>query len=100
MDNKRARFKKMEALMTVVLCLDALLFLAYLVFAGLGMTAMKVVCTVLCFLISGAVLYFLYITRELLRKRSIWMSLSAACIILCILFSLILRFPAPAFVLS
>jgi len=100
MDNKRARFKKMETLMTVVLCLDALLFLAYLVFAGLGMTAMKVVCTVLCFLISGAVLYFLYITRELLRKRSIWMSLSAACIILCILFSLILRFPAPAFVLS
>ena len=100
MDNKRARFKKMEALMTVVLCLDALLFLAYLVFAGWGMTAMKVVCTVLCFLISGAVLYFLYITRELLRKRSIWMSLSAACIILCILFSLILRFPAPAFVLS
>ena len=100
MDNKRARFKKMEAIMTVVLCLDALLFLAYLIFAGLGMTAMKVVCTVLCFLISGAVLYFLYITRELLRKRSIWMSLSAACIILCILFSLILRFPAPAFVLS
>lgn len=100
MDNKRTRFKKMEMIMTCVLCLDAVLFLAYLIFAGLGVTGLKVVCTIFCFLISGAVLYFLYMTRELLRKRSIWMTLSAACIILCVLVSLILRFPAPAFVLS
>ena len=99
MDKKRARFKRMETIMTIVLSLDAVLFFAYLVFAGLGMTALKIISTVLCFLISGAVLYFLYITRELLRKRSIWMSLAAACIILCILVSLILRFPAPALVL-
>ena len=34
MDNKRTRFKKMEMIMTCVLCLDAVLFLAYLIFAG------------------------------------------------------------------
>ena len=99
MDSKRTRFKKMEMIMTAVLCLDAALFIAYLFFAGFGMIGMKIVSTVLCFVISGAVLYFLYITRELLRKRSIWMTLAAACIILCVLVSLILRFPAPAFVL-
>ena len=99
MDRKLSRFKTMEMIMTAVLCVDAVSFVAYLIFAGLGMLGLKIVCTVLCFLISGAVLYFLYITRELLRKRSIWMTLAAACIILCVLVSLLLRFPAPAFVL-
>ena len=99
MDKNRARFKQMEMIMTVVLCVDAAIFLAYLIFAGLGITGLKIITTILCFLISGAVLYFLYITRELLRKRSIWMTLAATCIILCVLVSLILRFPAPAFIM-
>lgn len=99
MDRKKARYKKMETMMTAVLCLDAVIFVAYLFFAGAGMIAMKVISAILCFLISGAALYFLYITRELLRKRSIWMTLAAACIILCVLASLILKFPAPKYVL-
>ena len=99
MDRRRARYKKMESLITIALCLDVIIFVAYMVFAGSGMVAMKIVSTVLCILISGAVLYYLYITRELLRKRSIWMTLAAACIILCLLVSLILRFPAPRFTL-
>ena len=100
MDKNRSRFKKMEMMVTVALCADVAIFLAYLIFAGMGMTGLKVITTILCFLISGAVLYFLYVTRELLRKRSIWMTLSAACIVLCLLVSLILRFPAPAYVVS
>lgn len=99
MDNKRSRYKQMELMVTVVLCIDALIFLAYLIFAGKGMTGMKVVTAVLNFLISGAVLYFLYMTRELLRKRSMWMTLAAVCVIICVLASLLLRFPAPAYVL-
>ena len=43
------------------------------IFAGLGMIALKVLTALLCFFISGAALYFLFMTRELLRKRSIWM---------------------------
>ena len=100
MSKKRARYKKMEALITLALCLDVVIFLAFLVFAGIGMTGLKAVTAVLCFAISGAVLYILYMTRELLRKRSIWMTLAALCTILCVLASLLLRFPAPAFVLS
>lgn len=99
MDKKRARYKKMETIMTAVLCLDAVIFLAYLVLAGMGMIGLKVTTAVLCLIISGATLYFLYLTKELLRKRSLWMTLAAACIILCVLISLILNFPAPAYVL-
>ena len=99
MDKKRSRYKQMEMMITAVLCVDAVIFLAYLIFAGIGMIGMKVAAAVLCFLISGAVLYFLYMTRELLRKRSMWMTLAAACVIICILASLLLRFPAPAYVL-
>jgi multisubunit Na+/H+ antiporter MnhB subunit len=100
MSKKRSRYKKMETLITAVLCIDAAIFLAYLIFAGFGMTGLKALTAILCFAISAAVLYFLYMTRELLRRRSIWMTLAAVCTIICILASLILRFPAPVFVLS
>lgn len=99
MNSKQTRYQKMEAIVTGVLCVDALIFIAYLFFAGFGIGVMKAITAIFCLLISGALLYFLYITRELLRKRSIWMTLAAGCIILCLLASLILHFPAPAFVL-
>ena len=99
MDRKKARYKKMETMVTGVLCLDTLFFVAYLIFAGMGTIALKVISAILCFLISGAVLYFLYMNKELLKRRSRWMTLAAACIILCVLVSLILKFPAPRFVL-
>lgn len=94
-----SRYKQMETIMTAVLILDAVVFIAYLIFAGIGMIGLKAVTAVLCFLISGAALYFLYMTRELLRKRSIWMTLAAVCIIICLLVSLLVRFPAPVYTL-
>lgn len=97
MDKKKVRYKQMETLVTGVLCADAIIFLAYLIFAAFGLTALKIISVVFCVLISGLILYYLFITRELLRKRSLWMSLAAACIIVCILFSLILNFPAPPY---
>lgn len=99
MGGKKNRYKKMETVVTAVLCLDAVIFLAYLIFAGIGQIAVKVITAISCILISGAVLYYLYMTRELLRKRSLWMTLGAACILLCVLVSLILNFPAPRFTL-
>ena len=100
MNSKKTRYKKMEAIVTGVLCVDTVIFVAYLLFAGSGMVAMKAVTAIFALLISGAVLYFLYMTRELLRRRSIWMTLAAACIVLCLIASLILHYPAPVFVLS
>lgn len=100
MSTKRSRYKKMEALITAALCADVVFFLAFLIFAGMGRTGLKAVTAILSFAISGGVLYILYMTRELLRRRSIWMTLAAVCTILCILASLLLRFPAPAYVLT
>lgn len=99
MQNKRARYKKMELLITIALCLNTAVFLAFLIVSGLGLTAYKVITAIVCIGISGGVLYQLFTTRELLRRRSLWMTLAAACIIICVLFSLILKFPAPKFTL-
>ena len=99
MQNKKARYKKMELLITIALCLNTAIFLAFLIISGIGLTAYKILTAIACILISGVVLYYLYKTRELLRRRSLWMTLAAACIIICVLFSLILKFPAPKFTL-
>ena len=100
MGGRNPRYKKMETMVTAVLCLNTAIFLAYQIFAGIGQIAFKAITAVLGILISGAVLYFLYMTKELLRKRSRWMTLAAGCILLCILVSLILNFPAPRFTLA
>ena len=97
MTRKQARYKKMEFYMTIALCVNVAIFIMYLIFAGAGAMAMKIICTIACFGISGVILYQLFMSRELLRKRSIWMTLGAACIILCLLFSLILKFPCPPY---
>jgi hypothetical protein len=89
----------MEFYITIALCVDAAIFLAYLIFAGMGLLALKIIAAVLCIALSGAALYQLFVSHELLRRRSLWMSLSAACIILCILISLLLNFPSPPYTL-
>lgn len=99
MGRKISRYKKMEKMITAALCVEAIAFIAYLIFAGSGQIALKIITMLVCFAISGGVLYFLYMTRELLRKRSLWMTLAAACILLCVIVSLILNFPAPRFTL-
>lgn len=99
MDKKRSRYRRMEAMITALLCLDVVIFIAYLIFAGMGSIALKVITAIACILISGYVLYQLYMTRELLRRRSIWMTLAAACVIICVLVSLILKFPSPPYTL-
>ena len=100
MDRRRARFKKMEFYMTIALCVNVVIFIAYLIFAGMGINALKIVSAIACVGIAGVVLYQLFMSHELLRRRSIWMTLAAACFIICILFSLILKFPCPPYTIS
>lgn len=96
MAQNNKRYKTMERNMTFVLLADLLLFILFLIFAGNGIIWMKVVLIVLIFLISLGALAFLYLSNELLKKRSLWMGTAAAAIFICTLFSLILNFPAPA----
>ena len=95
MAKQSKRYRTMERYMTYALLTDTILFLLYLLFSGIGVIWMKVILSVLIALQSVLCLVFLYISKELLRPRSLWMSVGAAAILLCLLFSLILNFPSP-----
>ena len=90
---KNQRYKVMEWYMTYTLIADLGLFLLYLIFAGFGIVWLKVVTAILAILISLGCLAYLYLTQELLRRRSFWMTTAAAAILLCTLMSLILNYP-------
>ena len=95
MANQRNRYKEMERMMSNVLAADFLLFILFLIASGCGIIWLKVISSILAILLSGLCLAFLYLSKELLRTRSLWMSVSAAAIIICTLFSLLLNFPSP-----
>ncbi len=95
MAQKSNRYKVMERYMTYALCLDAVLFILYMIVAGNGIVWLKVILTLLCLALSGALLWFLYTTKELLRQRSFWITAGAAAIALCLFISLVLNFPSP-----
>ena len=96
MANRRNRYKEMERYMTYILIGDAALFVIYLLAAGFGVIWLKAITAIFAILVSGLCLGYLYLSQELLRRRSLWMSAGAAAVLLCVLFSLILNFPCPA----
>ena len=94
MENKSSRYAQMERLMSIVLLADTGLFVLYLLFAGIGVIWLKAITAVLAVLLSGLSLAYLYITKELLRKRSLWMTAASAAILVCVLFSLLVNYPS------
>ena len=92
---RRNRYREFESLMTKVMAGDVLVFVLYLFFAGKGLTVLQVITTVLVFLISVLALAWLFITKEMFRRRSLWMVTGFAATLLCLLFSLILKYPCP-----
>ena len=96
----RRRYKDIERFLTMVLLADAGVFVLYMVFAGIGLTVLKVICTVLCILASIACLALLYMTGEMKKARSRWLVLGFGCIVVCLLVSLILNYPSPAEVVA
>ncbi|MBQ8909893.1 MAG: hypothetical protein IJY91_02490 [Oscillospiraceae bacterium] len=88
------RFKQMETIMTAVLIAATVLFIIYLIAAGNGIIWLKAVTAIITILVCGLCLAYLYVTKLLLRPKTMWMTLAAGAIIICLLFSLILNFPA------
>ena len=93
---KRNRYREMESLMTKVIVGDALVFVLYLLFAGLGLTVVKVAAAIIAILGSLLGLGWLVITGEFSRRRSLWMVTGFIAIVLCVLVSLLLGYPGPA----
>ena len=92
---KVSKYKLFERFMTIALCADTIAFIFYMIFAGLGIVWLKVIFALVCFALSGYILWYLYTAKELLRQRSFWITTGAVAIAFCLFMSLILNFPSP-----
>lgn len=90
---KRSRYKEMEQLMTTLLIADAIIFVLYLIVAGAGIVWLKIITALLEFLISFGSLAFLYLSQELMKQRSLWLTCGFFGLLICLIASLILAFP-------
>ena len=91
----RNRYREMESLMTKIILGDALMFVLYLVCAGLGWSVLKVITAIIAIIGSGLCAGWLYITGEFGRRRSLWMVTTFICIVICVVVSLLLNYPSP-----
>ena len=95
MGRKNNRYLQFERYMPVVLGIALLIFIIFLIASGTGTLWLKVTTAIMNILLTILCLAYMYLTGELLRRRSLWMSTIAAAILICTLFSLILQFPSP-----
>ncbi len=96
---KRNRYREMENLMTKIILGDVLVFVLYLVCAGnVGKwwAIFKVITAIISIFGSVLCVGWLYLTGEFGRRRSLWMVTTFICIVVCVAFSLLLGYPAPA----
>ena len=92
---KRNRYRALEKLMTEILLGDVLVFIHFLVFSSKGLNVLRVITATLSILASVLSVGWLFITGELLRRRSFWMVTGFSSIFLCLIISLILKYPCP-----
>ena len=95
MSKKPTRYQQMQRYMCIALLADCLLFYLFWISAASGTVWAKVLTGILITLLSLLCLVFLFLTKELLRRRSLWMTALAASVLICMLFSHLLRFPCP-----
>ena len=93
---KRNRYRELESLMTRVILGDAAIFILYLIFAWREVVALKVITAIITIFGSLRCVGWLYLTGEFSRRRSLWMVTAFICIVICVVFSLLLDYPAPA----
>lgn len=93
MAKRNNRYRQFDMLMTKVVLGDVFIFLLYLLSAATGIGFLKAMTAIIAILGSGLCLGYLFLTQELLKKRSLWMTLSFAAIILLTLLSLICKVP-------
>ena len=92
----RNRYREMESMMTKIILADLLVFILYLVCAGLSWSVLKVITAIIAVFGSLLCVGWLYLTGEMNRRRSLWMVTAFVCIAICVVVSLVLGYPAPA----
>ena len=95
MVDDKTRFEEFEKKFTLLLIGTAILFIIFLIASGCGTTWLKVITAIITIAVCILSLAYLYMTKLLTQPRSLWMTTASAAILLCLLFSLIVGFPAP-----
>ena len=95
MANPKNNYQFMEFIYTVALIAAAVLFVIYLIAAGCGIIWLKALTAIIAILVSGGALVLLYLSGELLKQRSLWLTAGFAAVILCLVVSLLLNYPSP-----
>ena len=93
MAKRNNRYRQFDMLMTKVVLGDVFIFLLYMLSAAAGIGFLKVMTALIAIVGSLLCLGYLFLTQELLKKRSLWMTLSFASILLLTLVSLICKVP-------
>ena len=93
MAKRNNRYRQFDFIMTRVVIADVFIFLLYLLSAAVGIGFLKGLTAVVAIVGSAACVGYLYLTQELLKKRSLWMTLSFGAIALLTLVSLICKVP-------
>ena len=83
----------MEQLLTRALIIGAVLFVLYLITATAGILWLKVLSAIVIILVSAAGLGLLYMSKELLKQRSLWLTTGFFGLLICVICSLVLAFP-------
>ncbi len=92
---RRNRYRELESMMIKIFAGDAVAFLLYIIFAGRGWNAVKIIAAVVVLLVSAFALVWLFIVKEMFRRRSLWMVTGFGAILICLLVSLVLKYPCP-----
>lgn len=95
MSERSNRYKLMERYMGYALIVAFLAFLTLMMCSGLDIPWLRAVAAIVAILLSLLCLAYLYLTQELFRRRSLWLSACAAAILSCTVISLVLSFPSP-----
>ena len=92
---RRNRYREMESLMTKVLLCDVAVFVLFLVFSVKAWTVARVIAAIVSIMASLLSISWLAITGEVVRRRSLWLVTGFGAIFVCLLVSLLLKYPCP-----
>ena len=93
MGKKRTSYKVFDQKMTLLILATTAVFLVYLISCIVPVLWLKVVTAIVAILTCGLSLAWLYLTKEILRQRSLWLTTGFGGILICVLVSLITGFP-------
>ena len=93
MDANKRQYKDLEMFLTILIIAMLILFIFYMIMAVTSQGILKIIAAVLLFSVCGFGLWLLYRSKEILRQRSIWMTLSFISGALCTLVSLLAGYP-------